>query len=71
MEHRIVILAALQPSILNALHAAHQGVGAMCARAIDSVFWFNTIYITRTRNQCAQCNRAAKSNAMQPQTDIS
>ncbi|KAK3690843.1 hypothetical protein RRG08_021542 [Elysia crispata] len=69
--HRIVILAALQPSILNALHAAHQGVVAMCARTADSVFWPNiTTNITRTRNQCAQCNRAAKANTIQLPTDI-
>ncbi|KAK3797584.1 hypothetical protein RRG08_054612 [Elysia crispata] len=61
MGHKIVIPAAFQQSILNALHAVHQGLGAMCARAADSVFWPNiTTDIARTRNQCAQCNRSSK-----------
>ena len=71
MGHRIVIPASLRPSILSALHAAHQGVGAMCARAADSVFWPNiTTDITRIREECAHCHRAAKSNPMQPPCDI-
>ena len=72
MGHRIVIPEALKPSILNALHAAHQGVGAMCARAGDSIFWPNiTTDITRTREECTHCHRSAKSNPMQPPCDIS
>ena len=38
---RIVMPQALRKDILHALHAAHQGVSAMCARAADSVFWPN------------------------------
>ena len=67
---RIVVPAALRPDILGALHAAHQGVNAMIARAADSVYWPNiTLDIQRTRDECSHCHRIAKSNAMQPPTD--
>ncbi|XP_013410955.1 uncharacterized protein LOC106174104 [Lingula anatina] len=39
MGQRIVIPGALRTPILNALHAAHQGISAMQSRAADSVFW--------------------------------
>ncbi|GFO12503.1 retrovirus-related pol polyprotein from [Plakobranchus ocellatus] len=71
MGHRIVIPASLRPSILNALHAAHQGIGAMCARAADSVFWPNiTTDITCIREECTKCHRTANSNPMQHPCDI-
>ena len=38
MGQRILIPVAPRPDILKALHAAHQGVSLMCARAMDSVF---------------------------------
>ena len=61
----------ITPNILRALHSAHQGVGAMCTRAADSVFWPNiTTDITRIREECTHCHRAAKSNSMQPPCDI-
>ncbi len=67
----IVILPTLRRDILDALHSAHQGINAMCARAADSVFWPSiTTDITRIRDQCGNCNRVAKSNPMQPPTDI-
>ena len=69
---RIVVPSVLRPEILQALHAAHQGVSSMCARAADSVYWPNiNIDIQRTRDQCADCHRIAKSNAMQPPSDTS
>ncbi|GFN84229.1 retrovirus-related pol polyprotein from [Plakobranchus ocellatus] len=71
MRHRIVIPASLRPSILSAPHAAHQGVGIMCARAADSVFWPNIITdITRIRDECTQCHRTTKSNPIEPLCDI-
>ena len=71
LGERIVIPPALRPHILYALHSAHQGVSAMCARAADSVFWPNiTVDITRTRELCNDCNRVAKSNPMQPPPEI-
>ena len=43
----------------------------MCTRAADSVFWPNiTTDITRIRDECTHCHRAAKSNPMQPPCDI-
>ena len=71
MGDRLVIPKALQPAILLSLHAAHQGINAMNARAADCVYWPNiTIDITRVRDQCGHCHRIAKSNAMQPPTNI-
>ena len=69
--NRIIIPAALRPGILEALHAAHQGVSAMCARAADSVYWPNiSVDIQRIRDHCTHCHRVAKSNAMQPPSEI-
>ena len=71
LNNRIVIPPALRDQILQSLHAAHQGVAAMCARAADSVFWPNiSVDITRIRNECEHCHRMAKSNAMEPPEDI-
>ena len=69
--HRVVIPAVLRESVLNALHAAHQGVSAMQARAVDSVYWPDiTVDIARIRDQCLHCHKIAKSNPMQPPSDI-
>jgi hypothetical protein len=71
MGQRIVIPLVLRKSILNALHAAHQGISAMRARAMDSVYWPDiTVDIARVRDQCTHCHQAAKSNPMQPPSDI-
>lgn len=71
MGQRIVVPPALRRPILNALHAAHQGVSAMRARAMDSVYWPDiSIDIAKVRDQCTHCHRAAKSNPMQPPSDI-
>ena len=68
---RIVIPTTLQPEILKALHAAHQGITMMCQRAADTVFWPGiTVDITRTRENCEACHRIAKSNAKLPPEDI-
>jgi hypothetical protein len=61
MGQRIVIPPALRQSILNALHAAHQGFSAMRATAMDSVYWPDiTIDIARIRDQCTHCHPTAK-----------
>ena len=71
MGQRVVIPPALRPSVLHALHAAHQGVNAMRARAMDSVYWPDiTVDIARVRDCCAHCHRMAKSNPMQPPADV-
>ncbi len=72
MNQRIVIPTSLRKQLLQALHAAHQGVGAMCQRASDSIFWPGiSVDITRTRNECEHCHRIAKSNAMEDPADAS
>ena len=71
MGNRIIIPKSLQEQLLNSLHAAHQGVGAMCERAKDSIFWPNiSVDITRVRNECEHCHRMAKSNAMEAPEEI-
>ena len=68
---RIVVPTSLQPEILKALHAAHQGITMMCQRAADTVFWPGiTVDITRTRENCEACHRIAKSNAKLPLEEI-
>ena len=70
--NRIIVPASLRQNIAEALHAAHQGVNAMCARAADTVYWPNiTTDIQRVRDHCAHCHRIAKSNALQPPSDPS
>ena len=69
---RIVIPKSLQHEILLFLHAAHQGINAMCQRASDCVFWPGiSIDITRIRNECVDCHRISKSYAMEPPVEIS
>ena len=71
MNNRIVIPTALREHLLQSLHAAHQGIGAMCQRAADSIFWPNiSVDITRIRNECEHCHRMAKSNAMEAPEEI-
>ena len=72
INQRIVIPTSLRKQLLQSLHAAHQGVSAMCQRASDSIFWPGiSVDITRIRNECEQCHRIAKSNAMEDPSDIS
>ena len=71
MGQRIVVPPSLRQPILKALHAAHQGVSSMRARAMDSVYWPDiTTDIARVRDHCTHCHQAAKSNPMQPPADI-
>merc|ERR1719233_2366164 len=69
LGERIIVPTNLRPAILNLLHAAHQGVDRMKARAADTVYWPNlTGDITRTRSACFSCHNIAKSNPAQPPT---
>ena len=55
-DDRAVIPPSLRPVILNALHAAHQGVSMMGSRARTIVFWPGmTADIERTRKNCKEC----------------
>ncbi|XP_068201604.1 uncharacterized protein [Palaemon carinicauda] len=71
MGHRIVIPTPQRRSVLTSLHAAHQGINVMCQWAADSVFWPSiSTDISKVREECAQCHRIIKLNAMQPPSDI-
>ena len=71
MGERIIVPTKLRPQILATLHAAHQGVNAMSQRAADTVFWPGiSIDITRTREECVDCHRIAKSNPSEPPAEI-
>ena len=55
--------------MLKALHAAHQGVTSMTARANVSVFWPGiTTDIARLRISCMDCNRISPSQPNAPPT---
>ena len=59
---RIIIPPDLREEILESLHAAHQGVTSMIARAESSVFWPGiTNQIVEQRKKCYHCNRMAPS----------
>ena len=67
LSDRIVIPTSLRPDILNLLHAAHQGIDRMKARAGDAVFWPGIVGdISRIRWACTDCHRMAKSHPQAP-----
>ena len=64
---RTVIPRTLRAETLAALHAAHQGVSAMSARAQDSIFWPGlSVDINKKRESCSSCNREAPSQPRMP-----
>lgn len=68
-KDRVVIPPSLRGEVLSALHAAHQGVSMMTARAESSVFWPGmTADISATRNGCEHCHRMAPSQPAAPPT---
>ena len=68
-QDRIVIPPSLRDQVLETLHAAHQGVTSMNARAKASVFWPGiTIQIQELRNNCQACHGIAPSNPKPPPT---
>ncbi len=70
-KERILIPPKLRSEILNSLHAAHQGVTAMQARAEASVFWPGiTTDISAERTNCNHCNRMAPSQPSAPPTPV-
>ena len=67
MGHRTVIPERLRDRILDCLHAAHQGVTQMNARADTSVFWPGISNdIERIRASCKVCIENAPSNPKLP-----
>jgi hypothetical protein len=66
-KDRVVIPVALRPSVLESLHAAHQGIAAMQLRAQSIIFWPGmTADIQETRARCNECNRNTPSQASLP-----
>ena len=66
---RIIIPPSLRDNVLQALHAAHQGVSQMCSRADYSFFWPGmTSSINDLRMHCSACNRIAPSQPHAPPT---
>ena len=68
-ENRIVIPPSLRKVVLDCLHAAHQGVAGMKARANRSVYWPGIgAAISSRRAQCRSCNKIAPSQPAEPMT---
>ncbi|KAJ8373500.1 hypothetical protein SKAU_G00040800 [Synaphobranchus kaupii] len=68
-KDRVVIPPSLRGEVLSALHAAHQGVSMMTARAESSVFWPGmSADISATRRNCEHCHRMAPSQPGAPPT---
>ena len=68
-KDRVVIPPALRHRVLQALHAAHQGVSMMDSRAASSFFWPGMSQaISDTRSRCDTCNRNAPSQPSAPPT---
>ena len=66
-KDRVVIPTALRQTALENLHAAHQGVSSMEARASTILFWPGmSDDINRTRAKCTECNINAPSQASLP-----
>ena len=66
-QDRVVVPPALQNTVLQILHSAHQGVSAMQSRARAIVFWPGmTEDIKLTLEKCRSCNKSAPSQAAMP-----
>ena len=68
-DDRVVVPPRLRSEVLSALHAAHQGVSMMTARAESSVFWPGmSTDILKVRDSCEHCHRMAPSQPAAPPT---
>ena len=66
-QDRVVVPKSLRASVLDSLHAAHQGVAAMQLRAQAIVFWPGiSLDIEHKRSSCHDCNRNSPSQAVLP-----
>ena len=64
---RIVVPATLRSEVLDALHAAHQGVTGMKARAQTCVYWPGlSAAIVQRRQRCSLCNTIAPTQSALP-----
>ena len=69
MDGRIVIPKSLRRKILHCLHAAHQGVDGMKARANDAIYWPGmNASIRNFRANCQTCTTIAPSQPREPIT---
>ena len=67
MDTRVVVPPTLQPEVLRALHAAHQGTSKMVSRAQGAVFWPGISKdIEANRTKCLDCCRMAPSQPPMP-----
>ena len=67
LNGRILIPPSLRAEVLEALHAAHQGVTGMSAHAKQRFFWPGLDAAIRlTRAQCTDCNSNAPSQSQEP-----
>ena len=65
----VIVPPSLRGEVLSTLHAAHQGVSMMTARAESSVFWPGiSADISATRKNCEHCHRMAPSQPGAPPT---
>lgn len=66
-KDRAVIPSSLRKTIVDGLHAAHQGVASMQLRAQSIIFWPGmTKDIHEVRARCMDCNTNAPSQAQLP-----
>ena len=66
-QDRVVVPPSLRDSVLQHLHAAHQGISTMEQRARAIAYWPGMSMDIRTaREECADCNRNAPSQAATP-----
>lgn len=64
---RVLIPCSLRKEILECLHAAHQGVQGMKARAAQTVFWPGISgAISDTRARCRTCSTITPSHPAEP-----
>ena len=63
----MLIPTSLRASVLEGLHAAHQGVTGMKSNARERLFWPGLdADLKLTRDQCTKCNQNAPSQADEP-----
>ena len=67
LDRRLVIPSSLREKVLQTLHAAHQGVTGMSARANQSIYWpgMNSC-ICNYRANCKTCSTNAPSQHKEP-----
>ncbi len=69
LGERIIIPPPLRQTCLEALHAAHQGVSSMSARAMSSLYWPGLTQAIKTlRDRCPSCQGNAPSQPAMPST---